>query len=71
MKMSPQDALTALRAAGYHKDRSRFMRLALEQNVAARAANDAWDDGERARACGVPCTCSDCTPTAPARTVDA
>jgi hypothetical protein len=58
-----KDALAALRVAGYHNDQAARVRLLVENRVSLISANEAWVAGVRARAAGVPCSCSRCSAT--------
>jgi hypothetical protein len=53
-------ALAQMRVAGYHEDRKSFLRLYVESRVSMCVANQAFANGQRLRAQGVPCSCPDC-----------
>lgn len=59
--MKRPDALVLMRVAGYHGDRRRFTQLYIENRVSIEAARAEYERGEKMKAAGVPCTCSDCT----------
>lgn len=66
--MTPKDtakraaALGEARLAGYHEDRRQFTRLVVESGVGYSSLAAAWAQGQRAKAAGVPCGCSECKP---------
>lgn len=55
--------LAQMAIAGYHGDQRTFTRLFIGGRVSLPKANQAWADGLRAKAAGVPCTCMDCAET--------
>ena len=60
----PPSASVALRRAkyaGYHDDTQELVRVMVESRVRGTRLQDAWMEGKRARAAGVPCGCMHCT----------
>lgn len=55
-----QAALAAVKIAAYHNDARALTRLRIESRLGIEAFNTAAAAGTRARAAGVPCSCSDC-----------
>jgi hypothetical protein len=53
-------ALINARVAGYHDDARSFTRLRIESRVAIAYLNEQWRLGQKMKAAGVPCTCTDC-----------
>lgn len=58
--MKRVDLLNALRFAGYHDDKTEYVRLYVGNRVARMVAEEAFRSGARARRAGVACTCSKC-----------
>lgn len=58
--MKRKDALTALRTAGYHDDRRTWTHLYVENRISFHVAENAWNDGRRAKIAGVKCNCHEC-----------
>jgi hypothetical protein len=55
-----ENVLSWMRIAGYHDDKRRFTRLLIENRISRKAADEAWQQGRRQYASGVPCACYDC-----------
>lgn len=55
-----QVALVKARVAGYHNDTADFTRLRVESRVSIEYLQEEWRRGQRMRAGGVRCHCSDC-----------
>lgn len=55
-----ETTLALARIAGYHGDRAAFTRLLIECRVNRQAMNEAFWNGQKARANGVGCTCCEC-----------
>lgn len=55
------NALGWMRIAGYHDDKRAFTRLLIEKRVNRKAADEAWQQGQRKKQAGMRCTCYDCT----------
>ena len=58
--MNRATALTLLAVAGYHEDKTAFVRLYVENRISFANAQKAYASGKRARTNGVPCTCGEC-----------
>jgi hypothetical protein len=61
--MTRSMAIIHIRVAGYHADRATFTRLYVENRVSYEAAKRAYGEGQRMRAVGVRCMCSECAQT--------
>lgn len=57
--------ISYMRIAGYHADGAAFARLYVENRVSYEVAKQAFHEGKRMRASGLPCTCSACKETHP------
>jgi len=55
-----ENVLGWIRIAGYHDDKRRFTRLLIENRISRKAADEAWQQGQKQRVNGVPCGCYDC-----------
>lgn len=60
-----QQALGAMRFAGYHDDAAAAMRLRVSARVSVEALNSAWTEGRLARERGIGCGCSECAESRP------
>jgi hypothetical protein len=58
--MKREDALSALRIAGYHNDRVLFVRTYVENRVSRQVANEEYARGAGLKKLGVRCTCHEC-----------
>lgn len=58
--MNHKAILAHIRAAGYHDDTKRFVRLYVEQRVSFKRAKAAFDHGRRIRESGHVCDCFEC-----------
>ena len=56
-----EQAITYMIIAGYHNDTAAFTRLIIESRVNRQACNEAWMQGQKAKAAGMKCTCYECT----------
>lgn len=56
-----ENALGWMRIAGYHDDKRTFTRLLFENRVSRKAADEAWQQGQRQKQAGMRCTCYYCT----------
>ena len=60
-KMNKRDqALWAMRIAGYHGDQAARIRLLVESRVGRTYMNDAWGQGTSANKSGIKCNCRIC-----------
>lgn len=59
-KMTRKQRLDAIKVAGYHDDRRTATRLYIEGRLSLPAMQEAFAQGARARAAGVPCSCFEC-----------
>lgn len=52
--------LGLMRVAGYHDDQKTFLRLLVENRIAAPHCWAAFREGARLKVAGMPCTCYHC-----------
>ncbi len=58
--MKRKDAIALAKIAGYHDDEKAIIRLRVENRISYSVLQEAYLQGARKRAKGMPCTCSDC-----------
>lgn len=58
--MTRKVALTLLRVAGYHGDKSLWLRAHIEGHVSLAVADKEWAAGRQARTAGMRCDCVEC-----------
>jgi hypothetical protein len=62
-RMKREDALSALRFAGYHGDQRAFVRVYVENRISRKVACEEFNRGADLRRSGVRCTCFECKGT--------
>ena len=55
--------IAQIKIAGYHNDRRGFTRAYIGGRMSHDVAMKAWDEGQKARAAGVGCSCAECNAT--------
>ena len=64
-RMKREDALSALRIAGYHDDQLTFVRTYVENRISRKVANEEFNRGAALKRAGVRCTCFQCRSEVP------
>ncbi len=59
--MKRKQGLAWIRVAGYHNDAAAATRIYIESRISREAHDRAFREGERAKANGMPCHCSECS----------
>ena len=58
--MKRKDAIALLTYAGYHEDSRTWTRIYCENRVSVQVAREAWRQGQKLKAKGMPCGCREC-----------